>query len=394
MSSIKAHICFVSDQPLPNILPVLHEDMKPEMVYLLCSEQQKERGNDLAQEAVLKNHGISVKIVPVTDAYNLSNIQAAVDRLINKHQPGELAFNATGGTKPMSIAAFEQCVCQDVAVFYLQTPTIIWLSTGDCTNNQPLEITESLSLRDFLKAHGVGLNSYQTNRIPESRSQLARSWASRAEKYAKEYSAVNYYAASAEGSNLKMEISKSNPPKNLPDLLRELERHQLIKSNGSTGRGNQETYVFQSEDDRRFVNGGWLEDHVFNELKSLCEEYPQITQVARNVEVLHRPGSTKSKVRNEFDVVAIINHRMWVFECKTSRPANPQSDRRDGEEMVYKLAGIMKNLGGLRTQGCVVSFNTLRPEEKSRAKLLDIDVIDGRNLKDLRSKLVTTLGLR
>ena len=61
--------------------------------------------------------------------------------------------------------------------------------------------------------------------------------------------------------------------------------------------------------------------------------------------------------------------------------------------MIYKLAGLMKSLGGLRTKGCVVSFNELRDQEKSRADLFDIAVIDGKNLKHLRSQLCTVLKL-
>ncbi len=158
---------------------------------------------------------------------------------------------------------------------------------------------------------------------------------------------------------------------------------------------DSEQYKFKDESTRQFVNGGWLEARIFDELKSLRNEYRQIAASARNVTVQHRAGATRSAVRNELDVIALIHHQMWVFECKTGRfhPNSGRSDRRGGEDMVYKLAGTMKNLGGLRTRGCVVSFNPLRDVEKSRADLLDIAVIDGGNLANLRSKLVTTLGL-
>jgi len=84
---------------------------------------------------------------------------------------------------------------------------------------------------------------------------------------------------------------------------------------------------------------------------------------------------------------------MWVFECKTRTYGNFSTH---GEEMIYKLAGIMRNMGGIRTRGCVVSFNALRDIEKSRADLLNIDVVDGRNLRknSFRSKLVQIFGLK
>ncbi len=397
MTRFKAHICFVSDQPLPNILPILSEQMKPEKVYLLCSDQQSKKGHGESQKAVLEHHGVKVRIVPVTDAFDMDNIEAAVDELIEQHGPGEIAFNATGGTKLMSIAAFERCQCKDVSVFYVQTPDIIWLPRQEDNRDMRIPYSSSLKLKDFLLAHGVDLHDEENAPIDERHRELARFWANRAEKYASAYSALNYYAANAEKDlsfNVSLQDRKQPPPPYLENLLEELEHEKWITFH-KTGNKDQKSYKFKDEKARLFVNGGWLEMWVFHELQSIQQKqkYPQISIVTRNVQVQQRPGSTRKPVKNELDVVAIVNHRMWVFECKTSRLGKPQ-DKREGEQMIYKLAGTMKNMGGLRTQGCVVSFNRLRDEEKSRAELLEIKVIDGHNLHDLKSRLVTTLELK
>ena len=387
----KAHICFVSDQPLPNILPVLHEDMKPEKVYLLCSEQQAKQGNGEAQKAVLEHKGVTVEVVEVADAYDMEHIETAVNELINNHQPDEIVFNATGGTKLMSIAAFEQCLCGGIGVFYVQTPDVLWLNAPGSGSEEKPVITESLSLSDFLKAHGVDLLESEISPIVEPLKSLACSWANRAgeSEWESRYGAINYYARKAsEDESLAFSVPSNEQHGNLLKLLGELECNNLIEFIEG------EKHRFKDEASRQFANGGWLEAWVFDELQSLRTNHPQISVVARNVTVQQRPGSTRSDVKNELDVVAVVSHRMWVFECKTARFQGPQPDRRSGEEMVYKLASTMKNMGGLRTQGCVVSFNSLRNVEKSRAELLEIEVIDGSNLKDLRSKLVQALGLK
>ena len=382
----KAHICFVSDQPLPNILPVLHEDMKPEKVYLLCSEQQAKQGNGEAQKAVLKNNGVKeVKIVRVNDAYDMDQIGTAVSELIDSYEPDEIVFNATGGTKLMSIAAFERCKCKGIGVFYVQTPDVLWLSGS----KEKPDITESLSLEDFLKAHGVDLRGRNIDPIVEPLKSLARLWAYRAEWYASEYSKINFYAGEARNhEDLAFSVPSSYMKREkFMRVLEELEHHELVDFI------EDEEYRFRDEDSRQFANGGWLEARVFDELQSLRTNHPQISVVARNVEVQQRPGITRIDVKNELDVVAVVSHRMWVFECKTARFQGPQPDERSGEKMVYKLASTMKNMGGLRTQGCVVSFNPLRPAEKSRAELLEIKVIDGSKLEHLRDKLVQALRL-
>ena len=403
----------VSDQPLPNILPVLHPDLKPEKVYLLCSQEQKKLNNDQAQKKIIEECKCVVDVIYISSAFDIDGVGKQTEEILNNYDDNEklnILLNATGGTKPMSIAAFEQCVPHDIGVFYVQTPKkIIWLYEPKKLHLSNLNdtIPNRLSLQQFLEAHCLDLLESNTNRIPQRTVNFVNSWAKRAGKYKNKYSTLNYYSSQA-NNNLHMQIPRKGHHENLSHLLGELERGGYIKHVGKPKHPDSFCYEFPSEEKRSFVNGGWLEEYVFNQLQSLQDSCSQITDVARNVKVrTSRPSSAhphhsviKHNAKNELDVIAIVNHRMWVFECKTRRysqsPKNENRQNRDGEEMIYKLAGIMKNMGGIRTRGCVVSFNTLRDEEKSRANLLDIDVIDGRNLKEntFRSILIEMLEIK
>ncbi|MYB35587.1 MAG: DUF1887 family protein [Gammaproteobacteria bacterium] len=394
MSQIKAHICIVSDQPLPNILPVLHPEMKPEKVYLLCSEEQRKQSNDKAQKKIIESLGCKVDIVDVSSAFDIEVIGEQTENILKGYaEPhNNLLLNATGGTKPMSIAAFEQCVCHDIGVFYVQTPEIIWLSESSRFASWS-HIPNSLPLQKFIEAHCLDLQHLQPNRIPSAQSEMSISWADRAEKYSKEYSSINRYASLAKDHDLVMSIPNKDHRGNFQSLLSELEHGGYIRAEETGKLTASNAYRFVSEECRRFVNGGWLEDYVFQQIRSLKDIYPQINDVARNIEVKSNRNITRLETRNELDVVAIVNNRMWVFECKTRIY---EKSSTHGEEMIYKLAGIMKNMGGMRTRGCVVSFNALRNVEKSRADLLNIDVVDGRHLSknNFRSKLVQIFGLK
>ena len=124
----------------------------------------------------------------------------------------------------MSIAAFEQCSCRGVGVFYVQTPEIVWLNPTGNENSEKIVIAGSLPLRHFLQAHGIDLIKDEKSDIPKYLRDLAGSWANRAEKYANAYSTLNYYAGEAEGKlELTIDIREDNRPKHLTDLLSELE---------------------------------------------------------------------------------------------------------------------------------------------------------------------------
>lgn len=45
MKKFDVHVCLVSDQALPNFIPVLTEDFRPQEVILLATEPMKKGGN-------------------------------------------------------------------------------------------------------------------------------------------------------------------------------------------------------------------------------------------------------------------------------------------------------------------------------------------------------------
>ena len=56
MRNFDVHVCLVSKQPLPNLIPILVSDPKPKEVILLVSHEMNERAGWL--ETVLKTYHI------------------------------------------------------------------------------------------------------------------------------------------------------------------------------------------------------------------------------------------------------------------------------------------------------------------------------------------------
>ena len=52
------HVCLVSDQPMPNFLPILNRRLKPESVTLVVSERMRARAEWLKRE--IAKHQVAI----------------------------------------------------------------------------------------------------------------------------------------------------------------------------------------------------------------------------------------------------------------------------------------------------------------------------------------------
>jgi hypothetical protein len=113
----KTLISLIGEQPIPNLLPLLHQP--PEVALLVHSErtrQQAHRVGGLAPDQTYVEY-LSV------DAYNIAAATQDLDKHIRDAgwHATELVFNLTGGTKAMVLAAFAVAKEYRSEFLYLQT---------------------------------------------------------------------------------------------------------------------------------------------------------------------------------------------------------------------------------------------------------------------------------
>ena len=404
MSRFQGHICFVSNQPLPNILPTLHTELKPEKMYLLCGEGQKKEGE--AQKKALESLGIKkVELIDISNTFNVDAIRRTIDREIIKFSADpwkELALNVTSGTNLMSFATLKKCADIGIDVFHMPTPympipEVIWLkNTSHKLENLPIE--GSLEIKTFLKAYGFYLENYKgfekEKLILEDRRKLAKRWADRAgwaragwaragrgwdDAYKQLHQRQRVHGASE--NIVQVETPDQKGKEKLCTLLTELMRCKLLGL--VKEKGDKYVSKFKDDESREWADGVWLEEYVYSELLSLREEYPQqITAVVRNVEVqTHRH-------RNIRDVIAIVNNQLWGFSCYMSAIKDIKI-----QLSAQNLARNMKDMGGQNARGCLVSFGQVGSGRKELIESDNISVIDSIHLhrNSLRRKLVSTL---
>ena len=146
MNSITTHVCLVSDQPAPNLLPLLDESLKPQRVVLLVTPQMKDKATYL--ERVIAPMGIKVETIALDAAENFDDIQDKLLNLLTQEQSANIALNATGGTKWMVIAAQDVFRVNGSPVFYvsIENDTLLFLGA----QQKPRKLQQLINLETFL----------------------------------------------------------------------------------------------------------------------------------------------------------------------------------------------------------------------------------------------------
>lgn len=165
-------ICLVGEQPVPNLLPIRH--CKPSQVLLARSDTTK-RVSDNLEQLLKGDFAVIPHDVP---PYDIVAARKSLVECLDCHcwQGTDLLFNLTGGTKPMSLAAFWLAQEQEAPIVYLQSEGGRSLMYRYEFNNNELVlrrcdvIGELLTIDDYLKVHGLG--SYQRRAQTEPFQQL------------------------------------------------------------------------------------------------------------------------------------------------------------------------------------------------------------------------------
>ena len=369
---IHTHLMLVSDQPTPNLTPAIDQTIKPERIILLVSPNMSQRAEWLAE--IYRPRGIRVEQWPIDNAWDISHIQEQVMALLEKEdhlcQQKALALNATGGTKPMSIAAYDAFRAWELPIYYVhpEQDELIWLHPE---GQPPHALEDRVRIKDFLLAHGAQIQATGHHQVPPTYRELAQRLITDIDYFADALGVLNWYANTAE-KDLRsgMLDSRHNNFNAFQDLLDIMEAINVLRQ-----QNNQ--LLFANEDARFFANGGWLEQYVFATLNSLKKELPAIQDTAQGIEVIRGEGQS----RNELDIAFLANNRFHLIECKAKRFDRGQAS--SGSEALYKLDSLADTIGGLKAKAMLISYKPLPKHDAQRARDLRIEVLQGKQLQAL-----------
>jgi hypothetical protein len=298
-------------------------------------------------------------------------------QLLTEHEDGSLALNATGGTKPMSIAAYEVFRDLNQAIFYVHPvqDRIIWLHPSKKPGQ---DLADRIKLPEFFQAYGATVTDQGDKLgVPAVYRELSDEIIGRIEYYAKALGSLNYLAQQATGPLFAELNSQQMKDYILSDLIGLFDANKLL-------RQEKNKLLFTDEAARFYVNGGWFERHVYG----LClniKKQTAIQDIGRSVQVdrqhLNKP------VRNEIDVTFLKDNRLYIIECKTKKYSG--NDHGTGADTLYKLDTLKDLLGGLQAKAMLVSFTQPNEYVVQRAGDLNIALCCHKQLPYLTEKLLT-----
>jgi hypothetical protein len=330
-------ICLLSEQHVPNLLSVHH--FRPDRLVLVETEDMARRhASDYLLDA-LRRGGLDYtekcERVPLGHEDSLSETRRALQSAFGRHPSDNWIVNVTGGTKPMSIAAYQFFSVLNATPVYISSrePNLIhWLddsSTATCSHRP--------SIAEFLAGYGFE-SQKPPAKVAESESR-ARGWWDLARVLAA-HALADDLIVFGEGEDAPSERKRARDRgMNLEErhlhpawMAIEPVRHALEQHFGVPAKLDK----YQA----RFLTGEWLEVFLWGTLDRYQEPLG-LWDVRLGLEPA-RFGDTSG---NEFDVSFMRNYGLWMIECKTGG-----QEHDVGGEIFYKVEAVVRQFRALHVR--------------------------------------------
>lgn len=367
MKKFDIHICMVSHQVDANLIPILNKETRPQNVILLISDQMKERAASL--ESAIKPY-VNVKPYSIENPTDIQSIQTLLFSIHSEIEGQSIAVNITGGTKPMSIAAYLYCSQFNLPFFYMSPQNEIQLfePNGEAGQAQIDKTSITLNLNEklfenYALAHGYSISTNDDMRgLAKADVEEFFTRALTGSSIENAVSCLNALAQNAKNNQLQAEVDLLNPNYQGLNLLLDIPmRANWVKYNKS-----EKKLTFANEVCRDFLNGKWFEIYLEGVLK---EAIPQAT-IYRSLEI----STEKNKVKNEIDIATFYQNKIFVIEAKT---INFEKGDNNLQEILHKVKNITSDFGGANAQAAVISYRKATPSFLKRADEERIFIIHG-----------------
>lgn len=334
-------ICLCGEQPMPNVIPVLA--CRPERVVLLRTDLTGSRDAAGRIENFLRGRDIIAGSVQV-DAFDDSSVHNAISRIVNQYGAQSTLINWTGGTKPMSLAAYRAAGGAVTRLYYDQR-------AGIRLNDepfQPLPNPIDLGIRDHIQLNaGVHIEPQADRPPPAPRSTrvLINALTRRPEsgdailKWLADYR-FNVLEPLRRNRRWLADPGPIPTPPQCPD-------HPRLHTGLTDAMLEDDLLDEPADSDERFVptteglgflHGFWWEGVVhhllLDGLRNLGETAPANT-IERNLN-LKWPGH---KTNNELDLAFLRANRLYFISCTTAVESLAEEKRRAVENMALNLGG-------------------------------------------------------
>ena len=366
----RSHLCLVHDASIDAVLPAFDPLLRPSDMYLLVSPERESQARWL--ESILRPEGITVHLKLLRDPWSVSAVRDQVLTILMGRGPNDVALNISGAFGPMGIGAYDAFRGAERPVFYVnpESNCLVWVhpEEGSCS-----PLAGRITLVDFLRAHGAAIEENTDNlSMPRGLRTLTRELVTGVERLGKPMASLNWFAYHVDDDRCTLPLDSGYQKwGELQNLIDRFAEFNLIERRGDRLR-------FPDEGARRYVNGGWLEDHVSTHLEQISAESSFIQDMARGLEYVRLNDA--AAIKNELDVAFLAGNRLHIIECKTKRFQCTLNPDAPGADALYKLDGVRQQLGGRQARVLFVSYQPLLDSHRQRAADMGIRICVGREI--------------
>lgn len=380
MTAGPIHFCLLSDQLIPNLLPVANSATRPQKVVFLVTPRmarEKERLARLRQFVEKKNCAVAFEDF---SAFDYGEIRTIIRSLIDRYRSeGDVVLNATGGTKIMSLGAMEVFREEGLESIYVDS------QNGQLIHLDPVETKVSpipadiFSVDDYVSAVGFEVIGKSFPEVNELHLAYIRYLLENCERLQPAQAKLNYFAS---------QVSQGDPWRgdsfnlNASDLKnrRFVELAEQCHLAGFLRFSAEERKLaFHSQPGWDLIRGGWLEMYLAPILQTLKDE-GLVTDYAINLEVLSPKG-----VKNEMDAAFTAKNRLHILECKSGRMTGGRVNRAD--TVVYKLDNLRDLIGGNYGKAMLVTYWPISEADRKRLGDNGMQIAEGMKLLDMEHRL-------
>jgi hypothetical protein len=352
-------VSLISDQTIPNVLFIRDQPKAAHYIFISTEKMEKR----MIVTNIIKacpDLVISYNTI-VVEEDSLSDFEQVVESGLDRQDDFHYLVNITGGTKIMSLAAYLYFTkIGSSEIFYLPLGKSHFRQIYPMKKNKIKEISFRINLQGYLEANGVTVQSKafaQKNRMirhKDRNEQIMNAFVGDGNLPIKKM--VEYFRTSG-----------FRDKKNLPlsDEIK-LEMSPILAAGFMPE--NPENL---NRDETNYLTGDWFEEFTYEVVQRVLDK--DDSEIGKGIRV-----TRGEKTSNEFDVMFTHKNALYVIECKTD-----VADNEEGKlsqlftSTLYKASTLKKDFG-LFVKYYLFSvndFSKLSPEQKDRARVLDINLV-------------------
>lgn len=360
----KLLVSLVSDQTIPNVQLIKEFRNETNKYLFITTRGMEEKGT---RESIIKACQLEEEelLDPVkVDPFSFDDMEEQLDK-VDFEEFERVIVNLTGGTKVMTLAAFDYFKEVGADIYYLTgKDDMIKVSPGRKKNVEKVE--SSVNVKEYLTSYGFELEeSTPSNICPEYTEKIFQIFIN---------GDFNQYSETLKELRTEGRKKKNTSIEKVDGLEDFLNHIEFPLSN--TGK--------ISKHEAKYLTGEWFEEFVTNRLKNELNLSSDNIATGLQITKKNRNGEP---VPNEMDVLLVWKNRIHTIECKTSvfyeeiQPDGTSKTKSIIAETLFKSDSLQKGLGLFANTFLFILDsldeveNRLRPHLK-RAELFGIKVVD------------------